>query len=162
MLFAQLDGFELKEKRTGKLQLKLKNMHANALPQLALLKFTLVNPSAAIESTPVTIKTSFFDVRKGERVSQEEKAYLKWSPTSGKIEYLTLRNDKKMYAIALMNRALKVMADAFANQDRVLAQRALKETIKEVRALFPEAGDEAVDTLMADMAQYLFVLSNLK
>jgi uncharacterized protein YegL len=162
LLYAQLHGFEMKEKRPGKLRMRLRNMYANAAPQLALLKFTLVNPTQAIEGSPVVVRTKYFDIRKGKQVVSEERAYLKWSPVSGELEYLSERNDKRLYAVAVLNQALKVMADAFANQDRALAIQTLQQASKEVRALFPEAGDEAVEALMAELNRYLEVLSGIR
>ncbi len=151
LLFAQLLGYPLDEKREGKIQLKLRKIYAGMADQLALVKFTLVNPAQSIENEPVTIITKYFDLRTQQTVKKEIKATLSWSPITGQLEYVIAKEDKKLYGIAIMNWALKNMAEAFADKDYAKAKKSLDETTIEIKKMFSQATDQDVQKLLAEM-----------
>ena len=158
LLFAQLYGFPMQEKKAGKLVLKLKNIYAG-LDQIGMVKFTLVNPTQAIENEPVIIRTKFYDLRKKQHVVKEEKVYLKWSPANGRLEYLQERDSKRAYSIAIMNQTLKVMAESFHVGDKQKAIKTLERTVSDVKKLFPQADDNDVNELMQKLVEYLDIVT---
>lgn len=158
LLFAQLYGFPLEEKKPGKVVLKLPNIYAG-LDHIGLIKFTLVNPTEAIEKEPVIIRTKFFDIRKNEQVVREQKVYLKWSPARGELEYLQERDTKRSYAVAIMNQTLKVMAEAFHAGDKEKARKTLNRTVEDVKELFPNAEEEDINQLMQQVIDYLDIIT---
>ena len=161
LLFAQLLGFPIEQKSTGKISLKLKNFYAG-LGQLAFIKFTLVNPTQSIENEPVIIKTKFYDYRKKTTVTNETKAFLSWSPATGKLEYLLEREDKMLYATSLIHRAFKIMAESFATSDKEAAKSIIRTTISDMQKLFPDSKEHEINALMKQLANYLEILMLIK
>jgi uncharacterized protein YegL len=161
LLFAQLMGYPLEQKSDGKLTFKIKNFFSG-MDQMAMVKFTLKDPSKDIESIPVTIKLSYTDARTNKSVEKTSLAPLKWSEANGELEYLIDQDQKKLYAVAVMNQSIKVMAEAFQKNDKIAAKAALENCMAEMKKLFPQATDEQVKTLMQQMQSYMDILNGLK
>jgi Mg-chelatase subunit ChlD len=161
LLYAQLFGYPIDEKREGKIQLKLPKIYAGMADQLALVKFTLVNPTQSIENEPVTIVTKYFDIQTQQTVRHETKATLTWSAATGQVEYAMERQDKKLYGVAIINWALKNMAEAFAAQDYAKAKKSIDEVKEEVKKLFPKAEDQDINKLLNEIASYSEALSRV-
>ncbi|MFY7787328.1 MAG: hypothetical protein ACOVQA_05585, partial [Thermoflexibacteraceae bacterium] len=129
--------------------------------QLGLIKFTLLNPTQAIEKEPITIVTKYVDLRTQQPVKKELQVYLSWSPVTGELEYSMEKEDKKLYGVALMNYALKNMSEAVLEKDYKKAKETLATATVEIKKLFPQAEDKDIAQLMATMAQYSENLANL-
>src|SRR4051812_30539454 len=69
LLFAQLMGYPLEQKSDGRLTFKIRNFFSG-MDQLAMVKFTLVDPTKDIESIPVTIKLRYTDPRTNKPVEK--------------------------------------------------------------------------------------------
>lgn len=161
IIFSQLLGQEVTEKGNDKIVMKLKDFYAG-LDQHALVKFKLDKPSKEIENEPVTIKTRYFDLATKKVMQSEVQAHLTWSEDDGKLELIIDREEKKLYAIAVMNQTLKAMADSFAKEDNDTAKRVLKETIEDMRELYPEAKETDVKKLLTQLEEYYAIFANLK
>lgn len=162
LLFAHLYGFTVESQSEGKINFRLENAFSGINEQLAMIKFTLVNPSQEIENQPVTIKTKYYDTRKKQIVEKTETAILGWSKASGEVEFQMEAEQKKLYAMAIMNQSLKVMADAFVAKDNKKAIETLQNTIADVQKLFPKATDQEVADLLKSMIGYLDILVKLR
>jgi secreted protein with Ig-like and vWFA domain len=160
LLFAQIFGFPLEEKREGKVVLKLKKIYAGMSDQLGLVKFTLVNPTQTIENEPITIITKYYDLNTKQDVKKETQVKLSWSPVTGEIEYITEREDKKLYGVAVMNWSLKNMAEAFAAKDYKKAKETLAQTTVEMKKLFPNSTDQDINKLLTEIETYTISLDN--
>jgi Ca-activated chloride channel family protein len=156
--YKQLYGFPLVEKGAGRLRLKMKNMFSG-LNQLAFLRFRVIEPRPGIQDEPVTIKAKYKDAVTGQPASLEQKVPLIWEPSSGNLEFLFDANERKMYAIAVMNQSLKVMADEFKNQNPKAAHQALMDGLQTLSKVFPDAKDEDLSALKEEMERYLDILS---
>ncbi len=157
MLMAQVYGFPLETKTQGKFTLSLKKAFAG-MSQLALVKFTLVNPTQALEEQPVEIKISFFDVRQNKQVTQQTTAKLTWSQATGEVEYAQEAGDKKIYAIALLTQTLKNMAELFHQGKKKEARDTAQKAIEEVKKLFPAAADKDISDLLTELQNYADIL----
>jgi uncharacterized protein YegL len=157
LLFAQLMGYPLDQKSDGKLSFRLKNFFSG-LDQMAMVKFTLIDPSKEIESTPVTITLKYTDARTGKPFEKTISAPLKWSEATGDLEYLLDKEQKKLYATAVMTQSIKVMAEAFQRGDRTAAKAALENCMAEMKKIFPKATEGQVNVLMEQMQGYLEIL----
>jgi uncharacterized protein YegL len=161
LLFAQLMGYPLEQKSDGKLIFKIKNFFSG-LDQMAMVKFTLIDPTKEIENIPVTIKLTYIDARNNKPIEKISTAPLKWSEASGDLEFLLDQEQKKLYATAVMNQSIKVMAEAFQVADMAAAKAALENCMAEMKKLFPQATEGQVNILMQQMQDYLDILNNLK
>ncbi len=160
VVYSQLLGAPLQEKGNNKIVMKLKDFYAG-LDQHALIKFKLDKPSKEIENEPIIIKTRYFDLATGKVIQSEVPAHLEWSDEDGKLELIIDREEKKVYAIAIMNQTLKAMSDAFAKGDNDTAKKVLNETIADIRELYPEAKQEDVKKLLTRLEEYQAIFANL-
>ncbi|WP_291725840.1 vWA domain-containing protein [Bernardetia sp.] len=161
LFFTQLMGFEVEEKREGKVVLKLPNVY-DGLRNLALLKFVVKNPTEEITKEPVVVKTSYKNLIDGKTYTEETKAYLEWSPENQELEIKMAEEDRRLYAIAVLNQSMKVMAEEFAKENPKGAKAELDETIAEVKRLYPNLDDEAIKKLLEQAAEYSEILSRIK
>ncbi len=153
IVFKQLFGFPMQETKRGKAIANLPNLYAG-LNRLAILKFDLHRPSSSIVKEPVVLRLRYFDLEKQKEVKIEKRAFLKWSKYKGKLELLKAEEEKKLYAIAIMNQTLKVMAEANARGDYKTAAQTLASTKMQVMKLFPKATDEDVKRLLTEIDRY--------
>jgi uncharacterized protein YegL len=159
IVFKQLYGHPF-TKVNDKVTMNLNNVYSG-LNTLALVKFDLNNPTEQIEKEPVVIKMNYFDYRKQNRIYTQEKAYLKWVPSTQNFELILEAQHKKMYAIAVLNQSLKVMSEAFAVQDHQKALKEIQKTINQVKNLYPEAKDIDVEKLVNRASDYALALTRV-
>jgi hypothetical protein len=141
--------------------MKLDNIYSG-LNKLALVKFDLNKPDKTIESMPITLKMSYFDYRTGKNVVDEQKASLKWQESEGQVELILEQQEKKLYAIAIMNQSLKVMADAFSKDDYVGAEKTANRALDQMQELYPQAVDDDLKKLYATLKEYSDILKQYK
>ena len=153
IVFKQLYGFPFKQKDRNSVQLKLDAIYAG-LQGIGLLKFDLNHPDKSIEKSPVIIKMTYFDPNKLNYVEKIEKVYLKWLPKEGKIELILEAEQKKLYAIAVLNQGLKVMSENFAQGRYVEARNHILSVQNNIKEIYPNSLDSDVIKLMDEMTQY--------
>jgi uncharacterized protein YegL len=159
IVFKQLYGHPF-TKVNDKVTMNLNNVYSG-LNTLALVKFDLNKPTEQIEKEPVVIIMNYFDYRKQNRIYTQEKAYLKWVPSTQNFELILEAQHKKMYAIAVLNQSLKVMSEAFAVQDHQKALKEIQKTINQVKNLYPEAKDIDVEKLVNRASDYALALTRV-
>jgi hypothetical protein len=133
----------------------------SGLNTLALVKFDLNKPDKFIENSPVIVRMNYYDFKKQKKVTTEEKAFLKWTPSSGKLELILEAQHKKLYAIAILNQSLKVMAEAFYKKDYNTALLEIQNTINQVKNLYPNSNDNDVEELVNAAANYSLGLTTV-
>jgi len=161
IIFKQLYGFPFEKGSGNSVKMKLNNVYPG-LNKLALVKFDLNKPNKSIEGQPVVVKMSYFDYRLNKNVTSEEKAYLKWQEATGKLELIMEQEQKMLYAIAVMNQSLKVMADAFSSNDFAKAEQAVKRAIEQIEELYPDAKQNDVENLYRTLKEYANILRQYK
>ncbi len=161
IVFSHLFGFPVKSNQANKVEIEISNLYAGA-NKLALVQFDLDKPTQPIEEKPIITRITYFDVIEQKEVVVEEKAYLKWEPSTGKYKYMVERQQKKLYAIAIMNQSLKVMSEAFAAGDYMKAIHTVNRTKAQVEELFPNADEKDVAVLADKLAMYSIALNNYK
>jgi hypothetical protein len=160
IVFKQLYGFPVQKQGNNKAEMKLDNIYSG-LNTLALVKFDLNKPTQETEKSPVIIRMMYYDFKKQKDVVLEEKAYLKWVPATGQFELIMEAQHKKLYAIAILNQSLKVMAEAFANQDNKAALTAIKSSMAQIKKLYPQSEDEDVQKLVTTIEGYSLALTRV-
>jgi Mg-chelatase subunit ChlD len=159
--YKQLHGFPIIEKGPNRLKIKLKDMYAG-LNQLAFIRFKVIDPNPSVVNDPVTIKVKYTDLRTNKIVEQVTQSPLQWSEGTGEMELLLDQQEKKMYAVAVMNASLKAMSDKFHSGDLPGAKAALQDGLASLKKVFPGAQDEDLSTLKAQLEVYLDVLLKQK
>jgi hypothetical protein len=160
IIFKQLYGYPSRKNANNTIIMDIKNVYSG-LNTLALVKFDLNKPDKSIEDAPVIIRMNYYDFKKQKTVSKEEKAYLKWTPSTGKLELIIESQHKKLYAIAILNQSLKVMAEAFEKKDYKKALSEIQNTINQVKVLYPDSKDSDVEELVNSASNYSLSLTRV-
>jgi hypothetical protein len=162
IVFKELYGFPFENpKGTSKATMKLDNIYPG-LNKLALVKFDLNKPDKDVENLPITLKMSYFDFRTGKNIIDEQKATLKWQDSDGTTELIPDAEEKRLYAIAIMNQSLKVMADAFSKNNYIDAEKAVNRGIEQMQELYPNAVDSDLNKLYKSLKEYSDILKQYK
>lgn len=160
IIYKQLYGYPSHKIANNSVTMDIKNVYSG-LNTLALVKFDLNKPDKSIEDAPVIIKMNYYDFKKQQTVTKVEKAYLKWTPSTGKLELILEAQHKKLYAIAILNQSLKVMAEAFEKKDYKKAINEIQNTINQVKVLYPDSKDSDVEELINSASNYSLSLSRV-
>ena len=160
IIYKQLYGYPSHKNANNSITMDIKNVYSG-LNTLALVKFDLNKPDKSIEDAPVIIKMNYYDFKKQQTVTKVEKAYLKWTPSTGKLELILEAQHKKLYAIAILNQSLKVMAEAFEKKDYKKAINEIQNTINQVKVLYPDSKDSDVEELINSASNYSLSLSRV-
>jgi hypothetical protein len=161
IVYSQLYGPSLESKSDSKLSMNFRQMYVG-LNDFAMIRFNLGEIDQSIENTPIIVRMKYYDLQKGQQIVIEKKVYLEWSAYTGELELQKEKYQKKLYAIALMNQALKVMSDASVVKDYPLAMKTIHETILNIDKTFPKAQDYDVDVLRKELQAYYEILSRIK
>ena len=160
IIFKQLYGYPFQKIGNKNVIMNINNVYSG-LNTLALVKFDLNKPDKFIENSPVIVRMNYYDFKKQKKVTTEEKAFLKWTPSSGKLELILEAQHKKLYAIAILNQSLKVMAEAFYKKDYNTALLEIQNTINQVKNLYPNSNDNDVEELVNAAANYSLGLTTV-
>ncbi|RLD65198.1 MAG: hypothetical protein DRI95_09250 [Bacteroidetes bacterium] len=161
IIFNHLYGFTFKKTKSNTVKMTLDNIYPG-LTKLAIVKFDLNRPDKNIENQPVVIRMKYFNYKSNKTEILEEKAYLKWVESTGQLELIMESEQKKLYAIAIMNQSLKVMADAFSQDDFVKAHNAVNRAIDQIKEQYPNAKDEDIENLYKRLQEYSDILTQYK
>ena len=159
ILFKELYGHPF-TKANDMVTMTLNNVYSG-LNTLALIQFNLNRPNETIEKEPIVIKMTYYDYRKQKTITKEEKAYLKWVPSLQNFEVVLESQHKKLYAIAVLNQSLKVMAAAFQKNDILMAYTTIQSTIDQIKKIYPEAKDDDVEKLINSASDYALALTRI-
>jgi len=151
-------GLEASENKNNIATIEIGNVFARK-QQIALVKFTLQNIDKNIKNSPVIVRFSYKDID-NKIVKIEKEAHLVWQPESNKYELIVDNYQKKLYAIATMNRGIKLMADAFAAQKPLEARKILEDCKKDVDAISPDFSDKMVLDLYTKLNLYIQAINN--
>lgn len=160
IIYKHLYGLEGLEQSKSKTSFKIPNLYSGA-NNVALVEFDLVNPDSTIEKQAVIIRIKYKDYETKKWIKIEEKAFLKWDKYTGQMKIATEAETKKLYCIAIMNQALKVMADAYGAGNTTKASTVLERTHKQVKDLYPKSSDKDISSLLSKMDQYISVFENI-
>lgn len=130
--------------------------------RFALVQFDLVNPDKEIEHMPVIVELSYYDLGEKERITFSYEARLTWSEDDPQLDMFSDQEQKKVFAIAVINQSMKVMADAFAQNNPAEAKHAIERGIAQIMELYPGARENEVEKLMAQLSNYLLALENFE
>lgn len=158
IVFKKLYGLDEKSNVAGKATFDLNDLYSG-YNKVALAKFSLEKADKSIEKKPIVVRLTYTDLETKKKVTVSEKAFLVWDPSLQKIDLVVEQEMKKLYAVAIMNQSMKVMAEAFVAKDYEKAKHAVDRAIAQVKEVYPKAEDEDVDKLVAQMVNYTKALT---
>lgn len=160
IVFMHLLGYDPQKPVNNPVTYKLPNLYEGN-QSVALAKFDLVAPDASIEKQPVIVRVKYTNPLTMKTEVVQEKAYLKWNPYTGEVEMFAEAYMKKLYAVAALNRGLKLMSEAYAGGNNQEAEKILNQTKEEIKRLYPKSEDSDVDELMSNVNGYLSAFAEL-
>ncbi|MFH0892984.1 MAG: VWA domain-containing protein [Bacteroidota bacterium] len=159
--FDKIYGLPLKSKMNDRATLDVGPLYRGC-NVVAIASFQLNKPAQGIENMPVILELSYQDLQSGTREKITEKAFLTWEPGTGKLALILEQEQKKLYAIAIINQSIKVMAEAFAAGSLKEASLAVASAERQVKELFPDASDKDVQKLVAQITLYAKAIENFQ
>ncbi len=157
--FDQLYGFPVAEHENNNAIIEIGDLYMG-MNKIALAHFVLNKPDKTIEENPVEFVFTYFDIDKQEYVEIRQQAQLEWEERDDDIKAIVDSQQKKLYAIAVMNQSIKVMAEAFAAEDVQKAKHALIRAKEQVNEIYRKADDEDVQKLIDTMEDYAISIDN--
>jgi len=151
--FSQLMGYPVSSSSKGKVTFNIPKV-SRGMNDLAFIKFKIKNEMKDVQAHPIHLKVSYTDLTIEQKVSYEEDVLLEWTDETD-TELLLDQHEQELYAIAIMNQTLKVMAEHHANKDNKSAKQCLKDGIKQTKAIFPDTKPKEVKALFENMEKYL-------
>jgi len=156
--YKQLYGHPVKSKSGNRLQVELKNFYAG-MDEIAFLRFLVPQPTKELCEKPVRIRLTYTDVLTGKVEVKESEVFLEWQEFTGEPELVHEQNEKKMYAMAVLNQSLKVMADRFHCNKLPAAKAAIEDGMEQLRRVYPSVKDEDLLALKHSLEDYLDIIS---
>lgn len=160
LIFSKLYGYPIHSTTDNSASFEIKKVPLN-VNEIAFLKFKLENPDSSIESKPIKVKVSYFDLVKNKEVSYEEEIKLEWTEETD-TELNLDQHEKKLYAIAIMNQSLKVMAEAYASDQPDKAEESLRQGIEQIEEIFPDSKPKDVKELFDEAHKYVRLFEQMR
>lgn len=156
--YKQLYGHPVKEKSGNRLKVELKNFYAG-MDEIAFLRFMVPHPTKELCEKPLTVRLTYTDVLTGKATTKESQVFMEWQDFTGEPELVHEQNEKKMYAMAVLNQSLKVMADRFHCNKLPAAKTAIEDGMEQLRRVYPNVKDEDLLALKHSLEDYLDIIS---
>jgi hypothetical protein len=110
---------------------------------------------------PLKVIVSYFDLSKNQQVRYEQVVKLQWTEET-KTELLLDQEEKTLYAIAILNQSLKLMAESNERQDRTAARAALEDGKRQIEEIFPAAKPKDVQVLFEEVDRYIQLFNQME
>lgn len=128
-------GYTPLSSSNGKHVYRLPNLH-NAEHTVILAKFSMAKPGAEMVKSPVIVRIRYKDKPDGAEKVVEQSYALKWKDDQGDLKLVKEEDMQLMYAIAELNRAVKMMATFQSQKEYSKAAVVLKDAIGRVDNLY--------------------------
>lgn len=156
VVYKTLYGVPEFKKGSNAVQFKLDRVFSS-LNKMALMKFKIENPSQDIDKNKVTIKVNYFDETKKEPVEVIKVTQLEWTNETD-IEMIHDEQLKKTYSMAVINQALKVIADLCESNDYAKAKENVQVTLKTIKKINGDKVSDDLQPFISELTEYLTVL----
>lgn len=160
LIFSSLYGYPVKTQTNQKVTFEIGKVPFGK-NDIAFLKYKLSKPSREIEAMPLKVVVSYFDLSMNQQVRYEQVVKLQWTEET-KTELLLDQEEKSLYAIAILNQSLKLMAESHENQDSVGARAALEDGKRQIDEIFPGAKPKDVTALFDEVDRYIQLFSQME
>jgi len=131
-----------------------------SLNKMALVKFKLENPDKSIENKPITVNVSYFDESLQQNVSIVKEMPLEWTNETN-IEMIYDDNLKQVYSVAIINQAMKAIADLCDVKDYKGAKKNVAKTLKALDKINQERFKPELIPLIHELKDYMKALDTV-
>jgi len=152
-------GVDIKDTLNESVTIEIGSLYSG-MNKIALTQFNLTQLNAKIEDEPVIIELSYFDLQTQKTVKISKNAILNWENSTGELKLIVDENQKRLYTIAIINLAIKEMADSFAANKLTDAKSAVKNALDKTTELYPVCNDEVINSLILELKDYEISIDN--
>lgn len=129
--------------------------------EIGFLKFNLDSSDEVTMAKPLKMKVSYFDLSLNKTIKYEEQITLEWTNETDTALKLD-QEEKKLFGIAILNQTLKLMAQANDNKDLKTARKVLKDGIKQIENIFPDAKPKEILKLLKEVKKYTALFKQME
>jgi Ca-activated chloride channel family protein len=130
----------------------------STLNRMALIKFKIENPSRDIDKDKITIQVNYFDEQKQQEVEIVKETNLEWTDETD-AELIYDQQLKTTYSIAVINQALKAIADLCDAQNYEAAKDNVKTTLKVIKKVSDDKYSADLRPFVDELELYLEALN---
>lgn len=156
IIYKTLWGVPQVKDRDGAVHFALGTVYSS-MNKMVLMKFKLDQPEKMIKDNKIEIITSYYDERLAKDVEIIKEVNLEWTDETD-TEMIIDQKMKKIYSIAVINQAMKVIADFCENQNYQNAKDEINATIKSLKKINGEKFDPELIPLIEEIKEYLVSL----
>jgi Ca-activated chloride channel family protein len=153
IIFKTIYGIPEKKNTNHMVSFELSEVFST-LNKMALVKFKLENPDKTIENKAITIDVSYFDEYLQKDVKVVKEMFLEWTEEST-IEMIYDDNLKQVYSVAVINQAMKAIADLCDAKDYKGAKRNIEKTLKSLKKINDENYKTELIPLINQLKDYM-------
>ena len=146
IIYKTLYGVPESKNSAGIVEFKLDRVYST-MNKMALLKFKIENPTRDIDKDKITIQVDYFDEQKQKAVQVIKETNLVWTDETD-LELIHDEQLKKIYSLALINQAMKAIADLCDAKNYTAARENIKATIRSIDKI-------GADKLSADLKPFI-------
>lgn len=162
--YKTLWGVPESKNRDGVVTFELGTVYPS-MNKMVLMKFKLNELGPDIANHIVSITVSYFDESLGQEVEIVKNTNLEWTEETD-AEMIVDSKMKKIYSIAVINQAMKVIADLCGGQNFAEAKKEINATIKSLKKINGDKFSPELVPLIEQLKEYLVALdraiANLK
>ncbi|NOQ71481.1 MAG: VWA domain-containing protein [Crocinitomix sp.] len=157
IIYKTLYGVPEAKNTNNSVVFELDNVFAT-LNRMALLKFKIENPSRDIEKDKITIQVNYFDEQKQKEVEVVKETNLEWTDETD-MEMIYDEQLKTTYSIAVINQALKSIADLCDAKNFEGAKKNVQTTLKALRKVSGDKYSAELKPFIDELELYLEALN---
>lgn len=156
LIYKTLYGVPEFKNSDGKVIFKLDKVYSS-LNKMALLKFKIDNPTRDIAKNEIEIEVNYFDQIKQQEVTILKKTHLEWTDETD-AELIADNELKQTYSVAVINQALKVIADNCDAKNYGEAKQIVNQTLKSLKKITGDKYSEELIPIVEMLKEYLVSL----
>jgi len=161
LVYRQLMGYANEKVSNGKVQFSADQLFPN-LQKVGLAKFDIINSTPEIENQPLVVTMTYIDVKTKQQKVVKKEIYPEWSTATGLLDLTLDKNQKKIMMVAIANQCMKSMANAYEAGDKVKAEAAISNGVKQIKLLFPDGAPIEMFDLMQKLNGYVTAFETMR
>lgn len=156
LIYKTLYGVPEFKNTDNKVIFKLDKVYSS-LNKMALMKFKIENPSKDIAKDEIEIEIKYYDEVKKHEVTILKKTHLEWTDETD-AELIADNELKQTYSVAVINQALKVIADNCDANNYAGAKQIVNQTLKSLKKITNDKYSDDLIPIVELLKEYLVSL----
>lgn len=156
VIYKTIVGVPEKNKTDHSVEFELPKVFSS-MNKMVLMKFKIENPDRDFDKNKIRIEINYFDETKKLPVSIIKETALEWTDETD-IELIQDNHLKKVYSIAVINQAMKVIADYCVASKYTDAKELINQTLRSLKEITDETYDADLIPIIEELKSLLTYL----